>query len=265
MCPSSLDESEEAVCMDDEDDNEDFHQGFAAAMQHQGQGSVPNASLAKPTTPELLPLPVEVKNTKSSDSIDEPLDGTAHSMRQAVLEASTALEVERHRRAQEEMRREEAKSKPSAGLSMRRGGGISAEAVKQFVVQQQMEEQKKANTASKRSGRRHSRKKTSSDLRGMFGGPGSDEENLSASTRPARKGVRRKSSLSSVCEQTAVGPKKQNILPPVAQLQPPIGSDLPELPIVRNATKPGQFRKTTYDPFSLAIKKEPKGGGGAIG
>merc|ERR1712086_544185 len=30
--------------------------------------------------------------------------------------------------------------------------------------------------------------------------------------------------------------------------------DIPDLPVMRNATKPGQFRKTNYDPFSYGVK-----------
>jgi len=206
--------------------------------------------------------PVNLVDYITDDSLNNTLDDRsktnlvvnrelyrAHrSMRLAVLEASKRLEEEQQRRAREEMQKEQAKSNSSAGLIMRHGGELSVDAIKQFVVQQRKEEQKKVQEATKRAGRRHTRNKTSSDIRGMFAGSGSDLSNLTSP--PERK-------------PTAVGrmpdfanpPSTQHTLPIVALSKSPVDSDLPDLPKVRNATRPGQFRKTNYDPFSFGVKK----------
>ena len=183
------------------------------------------------------------------------------SMRLAVVEASKRLEEEQQRRAREEIRKEQAQANKGAGLIMRHGGELSADAIKQFVMQQQKEEQKKVQEASKRAGRRHARNRTSSDIRGMFGGSDSDISNLTNPPKrnptavggipdftsppsPLNRGGRHPLS-SSITSSTKGSPKiSQNIAP-----------DLPELPLVRKR-EPGQFRKTNYDPFSFGVKKQ---------
>jgi len=293
MSPSSFDGEMSAgpICIEDEGDDEALNQGFAEAMQHQESGLLIKGSIERPTTPESLPLkvkdrsksfdsnesnfvgpsslwqmktlrPVNLVDYITDDSLNNTLDDRsktnlvvnrelyrAHrSMRLAVLEASKRLEEEQQRRAREEMQKEQAKSNSSAGLIMRHGGELSVDAIKQFVVQQRKEEQKKVQEATKRAGRRHTRNKTSSDIRGMFAGSGSDLSNLTSP--PERK-------------PTAVGrmpdfanpPSTQHTLPIVALSKSPVDSDLPDLPKVRNATRPGQFRKTNYDPFSFGVKK----------
>lgn len=181
-------------------------------------------------------------------------------MRLAVVEASKRLEEEQQRRAREEMRKEQDNANKGAGLIMRHGGELSADAIKQFVQQQQKEEQRLVLEASKRSGRRHARNRTSSDIRGMFGGSASDMSNLT-------QGAKRETVASGVIPDFRKPPSpgaKQHPLanplsrPPKSPGASQVAPDLPEMPKVRTATKPGQFRKTTYDPFSFGMKKEPK-------
>jgi len=193
--------------------------------------------------------------TKTPLVVNRELYRAHRSMRLAVLEASKRLEEEQQRRAREEMRKEQARSNSSAGLIMRHGGELSADAIKQFVVQQQKEEQRKVQEATKRAGRRHNRNKTASDIRGMFGGSGSELSNLTL--QPKREqaptiGIPDFGQPPSPRRGTMATPKT-TVAPP-----PPMDSDLPDLPKVRNATKPGQFRTTTYDPFSFGIMKSKK-------
>ncbi|KAL9190343.1 hypothetical protein ACHAXT_007554 [Thalassiosira profunda] len=296
LAPSFDERGEESsdgpLCIDDGDDDA-LNQGFAEAMQYQGEGFAIKASLAKPATPTartpvddkrgraksfdsdegrqpktvLHPLrPVNLpEHSKTDDNVNTLLgDKTktplvvnrelyrAHrSMRLAVLDASKRLEEEQQRRAREEMRKEQAKSPPpgapGAGLIMRHGGELSADAIKQFVVQQQKEEQKKVQEARKRGGRKHARNKTASDIRGMFGGSGSDLNNL---TVPPQHAVPASGGIPDFGSPPSPHPR-----PPRSPAKPksPISPDLPELPEVRGATKPGQFRKTTYDPFSFGV------------
>lgn len=176
-------------------------------------------------------------------------------MRLAVLDASKRLDDERQRRAREEMRKEQALSnKVGAGLIMRHGGELSAEAIKQFVVQQQKEEQKQVHHACKRAGRdhRHPRNRTSSDIRGMFGSYGSELANL---TSTATTRFHEEAKVGGIPDFGPPTPRH-----PLSTTKPipesPIATDLPELPVVRNPTMPGQFRKTDYDPFSFGVMKE---------
>merc|ERR1719206_494571 len=120
--------------------------------------------------------------TKTPLVVNRELYRAHRTMRMAVLEASKRLEEEQQRRAREEIRKEQALSNKSAGLIMRHGGELSADAIKQFVVQQQKEEQRKVQEATKRAGRRRNR--TSSDIRGMFGSSGQD---LSNRTLPPKR------------------------------------------------------------------------------
>ena len=176
--------------------------------------------------------------TKSSLVVNRELYRAHRNMRLAVLEASKRLEEEQQRRAREEIRKEQARTRiAGAGLIMRHGGELSADAIKQFVAQRKKEEQQQVQLAKSRGGRRHNRNKTASDIRGMFGGSGTELSNL---TLPPER------------EKTAVGgiPNFNQSRPPLTPLMPTkdsIAPDLPELPEMRGATKPGQFRKTNYD------------------
>merc|ERR1712216_429590 len=171
----------------------------------------------------------------------------------AVLEASKRLEEEQQRRAREEIRKEQARSNKSAGLIMRHGGELSADAIKQFVVQQQKEEQRKVQEATKRAGRRRNR--TSSDIRGMFGSSGKD---LTNRTLPPKRDQPGSGGIPDFNALRRSGTQGHNAspLPIKALVNAP---DLPDLPVMRNATKPGQFRKTNYDPFSYGFKTGPAG------
>ena len=288
MRAKSLDATEELsdgpICIDDDDgDNGTLNHGFAEAVQHQSSGVAIKGSLVKSTSlesstafdnkagqapkhkiigmsmPEHDRTDVKVNNLLSDKSktplvVNRELYRAHRIMRLAVLDASKRLDDERQRRAREEMRKEQAMStKGGAGLIMRHGGELSADAIKQFVVQQQKEEQRQVHEASKRAGRdRRQRNKTTSDIRGMFGSYGSELANL-ASTSTTR-----------VHEETKVGgipdfgpPTPRHPLSATKPIpETPIATDLPELPVVRKSTMPGQFRKTDYDPFSfgLAVK-----------
>mmetsp|Transcript_4855 Transcript_4855/g.9437 ORF Transcript_4855/g.9437 Transcript_4855/m.9437 type:complete len:1023 (-) Transcript_4855:448-3516(-) len=292
MSPSSFDMEEEnadgPICIDDDDGDLDgaLNQGFSEAMQHQGSGFAIQGSLAAPKTPipaspvpdkrarsisfdsdEAKPPPVIRPsvfqkntaravnlpgNTPSDDktplSVNRDLYRAHRTMRLAVLEASKRLEEEQQRRAREEIRKEQANLNKCAGLIMRHGGELSADAIKQFVVQQEKEEQKKVMEASKRAGRRHNRNRTSSDIRGMFGSSGADLTNRTLPKQPTSGPI---GGIPDFNPPSSI-PKR----PPSPSSQPPsIAPDLPELPVLRTGTKPGQFRKTNYDPFQFGMKK----------
>ncbi len=298
--PTSFEEEEEhsdgPICMDDSDGDDGLvNPEFSEAMRHQNSGVVLKDSLAPVTvspansrgrsksvgeeekeSPATTPtaykmnslrainLPEHGANdeklnlilndmSKSTLVVNRELYRAHRSMRLAVLEASKRLEEEHQRRAREEIRKEQARTrKPGAGLIMRHGGELSADAIKQFVAQRKKEEQQKVQEAKSRGGRRHNRNKTASDIRGMFGNSGSEVSNL---TLPPQR------------EKTAAGgiPTFNQARPPLMPATPTkesIAPDLPELPEMRGATKPGQFRKT-HDPFrrfGVAEKNGAKGG-----
>jgi len=182
---------------------------------------------------------------KTNLAVNSELRRAHRSMRLAVLEASKRLEQEQQRRAREEMRKEQALSNKRAGLIMRHGGELSAAAIAQFVAQQQKEEQKKVQAATKRAGRRHHRTRTSSDIRLMYGGSGCELSKLK---------------LPPKLEPTAVGDipdfgGQSLVLPHAAPPKPPFAPEPLDLPKVRDATTPGQFRTMNYDPFSLGVRK----------
>lgn len=191
--------------------------------------------------------------TKTPLVVNRELYRAHRTMRMAVLEASKRLEEEQQRRAREEIRKEQARSNKSAGLIMRHGGELSADAIKQFVVQQQKEEQRKVQEATKRAGRRRNR--TSSDIRGMFGSSGKD---LTNRTLPPKRDQPGSGGIPDFNALRRSGTQGHNAspLPIKALVNAP---DLPDLPVMRNATKPGQFRKTNYDPFSYGFKTGPAG------
>mmetsp|Transcript_1142 Transcript_1142/g.2388 ORF Transcript_1142/g.2388 Transcript_1142/m.2388 type:complete len:979 (+) Transcript_1142:261-3197(+) len=296
-------QSDGPPCMDDDGDDGTLNDAFAEAMRHQGSGFLIKDSLAKPKSPEssavdkrsrsksfdsdesVPPSPVQsiwqknslramnIPEHKLTDdnvnnlpgdksqtplSVNRDLYRAHRSMRLSIVEASKRLEEEYQRRAREEMRKEQARSNMVPGLIMRHGGELSADAIKQFVVQQHKEEQDKVLAATKRNGRRHHRNRTSSDIRGMFGGSGSDLSNLTMPKKreqPSRSGI----------PDFSRPPSPMQPLKTTIPLNTPIASDLPELPKVRNATKPGQFRKTNYDPFSFGLRKSSEKDGSGSG
>lgn len=283
--------SDGPICIDDDEDGGALNQGFTEAIHHQTSGFAIKGSLAKPDAPskgalsptkprsrsfdaeEPTAAPVWLKNplrpvaipehnhsddganSKISEKSRTPLVVNrelyrAHrTMRQAVLDASKRLEEEQQRRACEEMRKEQAKSNKAAGLIMRHGGELSADAISQFVAQQQEEVQAKVLDASGRAGRRHTRNRTSSDIRGMFGNTGTNSNNL---TLPKEQKV---APFGGIPDFGSTPGQRRTHTP--ASPKNTMGmttSDLPELPEVRGATKPGQFRKTSYDPFSFGVR-----------
>lgn len=192
--------------------------------------------------------------SKSTLVVNRELYRAHRSMRLAVLEASKRLEEEQQRRAREEIRKEQARTrKAGAGLIMRHGGELSADAIKQFVAQRKKEEQQKVQEAKSRGGRRHNRNKTASDIRGMFGNSDSELSNLTLPPKREKPGAGGIPNFNQVRPPlTPVTPTKESIAP-----------DLPELPEMRGATKPGQFRKT-YDPFRRFGVAERNGANGGI-
>ncbi|KAL7436643.1 hypothetical protein ACHAXH_006174 [Discostella pseudostelligera] len=290
MSPSSFDgegeSSDGPVCIDDDGDDGALNQGFAEAVQHQVTGFAIKESLEKSKIPdsklrsksfdseESPPSPASWKNmavnlpehnrtsvkvnnllndkSKTPLVVNRELYRAHRSLRLAILDASKRLEDERQRRAREEMRKEQAWSNNGAGLIMRHGGELSADAIKQFVVQQQKEEQRKVQEASKRSGR-HSRNKTASDIRGMFTGSGSDLNNLTAP-------VIREAVAHGGIPDFRSPPSPGVLVKSSTHDESRVAPDLPELPVVRTATQPGQFRKTDYDPFSFGVRKSSQNG-----
>ena len=89
--------------------------------------------------------------------------------------------------------------------------------------------------ANRRGGRgRRSRKKTISDMSGMMGGPALPSPEAEASTARITVG-----GTTTEKKDAALAPVKENEN------------------LLRNPTKPGEFRKTTYDPFSRRTTLDP--------
>jgi calcium-dependent protein kinase len=290
---SDEDEANGPICMDDGDDVA-LNEGFLEAVRNQGKGFTIKDSLATPDSPESVkcrsksfdePSPApnagppaaflkgntmrainlpEHNRQNNNDSIstgDKPktplvvnreLYRAHRQMRLGVLEASKRLEEEQQRRAREEMRKEQARShKGGAGLIMRHGGELSADAIKQFVVQRQKEEKKQIEKAVSKGGRRHNRNKTASDIRGMFGSPTTESNGNNQHTLPP---IQRKKSA----DRAGAIPDFSNppLTCPTPEKPSVVTGDLPEMPQMREATKPGQFRKTNYNPFSFGFVPE---------
>lgn len=282
-------EGETGISMDDGEENA-LNEGFLEAVRHQGKGFAIKGSLTTPDSPDSIKSrsksfdepagPTEFagnalrainlpehqsrnqntgdKKSKTPLVVNRELYRAHRQMRLGVLEASKRLEEEQQRRAREEMRKEQARSnanKGGAGLIMRHGGELSADAIKQFVVQRQKEEQKKIEQAVSKGGRRHNRNKTASDIRGMFGGSGSELNGNQLTLPPKRKmsGSRAGAIPDFNPPQTGPAVAKQSVVT--------VTGDLPDLPQLREATKPGQFRKTNYDPFSFGTIPAPETAG----
>jgi Ca2+-binding EF-hand superfamily protein len=292
-CDQEGENSDGPICIDDDGDTGALNMGFTEAMQYNKNGVAIKESLIQPSDPEVPFVESKTGRSKSFDSEDgkAPAGGKnkhricvnlpehertneklnnmlndksktplvvnrelyrAHRiMRLAVLDASKRLDDERQRRARETMRRESMSNKVGAGLIMRHGGELSADAIKQFVVQQQKEEQRQVHEASKRAGRRHARNRTSSDIRGMFGSYGSELANLT--TPPVRETF----AVAGIPDFSAPTPSgdRLSLPPPMTSQEALTDPNLPDMPVVRNRTVPGQFRKTDYDPFSFGTMK----------
>ena len=169
--------------------------------------------------------------TKSPLVINRTLYRAHREFRHTLTEACKRFEDEQMRRAKESLRAQEsAGAKYTAGLVMRHGQALSDESIKKFLAETKEQQQKKVDQANRRGGRgRHSRKKTTSDMSGMLSGP----------TPPATQemGDRKK-------------PTKEEALAPIEEDD--------DDTIFRGPTIPGDFRKSTWDPFQPNITSFPR-------
>mmetsp|Transcript_25400 Transcript_25400/g.38356 ORF Transcript_25400/g.38356 Transcript_25400/m.38356 type:complete len:688 (+) Transcript_25400:2-2065(+) len=149
--------------------------------------------------------------------------------RHAITEACKRFEAEQIRRAKETLQaRENGSAKQTAGLVMRHGQALSEASIKNFLKKTMEAQDKLLDQSNRRGGRgRRSRKKTMSDMSGMFASPvPADDASLTASV-----------TRNTVAELPTV--EKPKNLAPVKENEN----------LLRNPTKPGEFRKTNYDPF----------------
>lgn len=158
--------------------------------------------------------------------------------RHAITEACKRFEAEQIRRAKETLQaRENGGAKQTAGLVMRHGQALSEASIKNFLKKTMEEQEKKVDQAVRRGGRgRRSRKKTMSDMSGMFASP------VPADDTSLMESVTRNTSASAELP-TVEKPKN---LAPVKENEN----------LLRNPTKPGEFRKTNYDPFQRRLTLE---------
>jgi len=171
--------------------------------------------------------------TKTPLVVNRALYRAHREFRHAVTEACKRFEDEQLRRAKETLSRTDLNY--SAGLVMRHGQALSEGSIKNFLKKTMEEQQKKVDQANRRGGRGgRSRKKTISDMSGMMGP--SPPETPTPTVR-----------------QTVDLPKKE-ALAPVKENEN----------LLRNPTKPGEFRKTNYDPFQRKSIFENKGGAGRV-
>mmetsp|Transcript_11866 Transcript_11866/g.21915 ORF Transcript_11866/g.21915 Transcript_11866/m.21915 type:complete len:1141 (-) Transcript_11866:103-3525(-) len=179
--------------------------------------------------------------TKTPLVVNRALYRAHREFRHAVTEACKRFEDEQMRRAKETLQAQEG-AKCSAGLVMRHGQALSDQSIKTFLKKTLEEQQKQVDQANRRGGRgRRSRKKTISDMSGMMGGPEPE----------ATVAVRRTVDEATVAAGKTVDeePKKE-ALAPVKENEN----------LLRNPTKPGEFRRTNYDPFQRKPIFENYGG-----
>lgn len=175
--------------------------------------------------------------TKTPLVVNRKLYRAHREFRHAVTEACKRFEDEQMRRAKETLKaRENAHAKHTAGLVMRHGQALTEQSIKNFLKKTLEEQQKQVDQANRRGGRgRRGRKKTVSDMSGMLGGSALPAEAATEST--ARQTV----------GNATLAPKAEG-LQPVKENEN----------LLRNPTKPGEFRKTNYDPFQRkSILYEP--------
>ena len=154
--------------------------------------------------------------TKTPLYVNRKLYRAHREFRHSVTEACKRFELEEMRRAEVALKAQEFGAKRTAGLVMRHGQGLSEQAIRDFLKRTMDEQQKQVDQANKRGGRGcGNRKKTISDMSGMLAGP---------------------SSIESTVHPDA---SREEVLAPVNE----------DENLLRNPTKPGEFRKTTYDPF----------------
>ena len=184
--------------------------------------------------------------TKTPLVVNRKLYRAHREFRHAVTEACKRFEAEQIRRAKETLQAQEnGSAKHTAGLVMRHGQALSEQSIKNFLKKTMEEQEKQVDQANRRGGRgRRSRKKTMSDMSGMFAAATTDEEATLARSTMAEQPVDEK--------PKGLAPVKENEN------------------LLRNPTKPGEFRKTNYDPFQRRTletfgRKSSLGSAGSIG
>jgi hypothetical protein len=156
--------------------------------------------------------------------------------RHSVTEACKRFEDEQLRRVRETLKAQENElhSKHTAGLVMRHGQALSDQSIKNFLKKTREEQQAAVDQANRRGGRgKSSRKKTISDMSGMLS-PSTPEPSIVRNTlgeQPTTLGD--------------VMPAEKEVHANAMQM-PPVKENEN---LLRNPTKPGEFRKTNYDPF----------------
>mmetsp|Transcript_9796 Transcript_9796/g.21205 ORF Transcript_9796/g.21205 Transcript_9796/m.21205 type:complete len:1067 (-) Transcript_9796:123-3323(-) len=215
-----------------------------ALSSSEGSESRGKLSMFKRDTRRAMAIPEHTHDVSDIDRVIEDKSKTplvvnralyrAHrEFRHAVTEACKRFEDEQMRRAKETLRaREEegtdadadARNKcTAAGLVMRHGQALSERSIKCFLKKTLEEQQKQVDQANRRGGRgRRSRKKTISDMSGMMGGPAAMPKATATAAR-----------------RTTIAQPEKETLAPVKENEN----------LLRNPTKPGEFRKTNYDPF----------------
>ena len=193
--------------------------------------------------------------TKTPLFVNRKLYRAHREFRHAVTEACKRFEDEQMRRAKETLRAQNdantVGSKHTAGLVMRHGQALTDSSIKTFLKNTLEEQQKQIDQSYRRGGRgRRSRKKTTSDLSGMLAGPASPQAGpeVPQTATPARA---ERKTVARVERKTFVNPPNDKLqeeaLAPVKENER----------LLRNPTKPGEFRKTNYDPFQRKSLFEP--------
>jgi hypothetical protein len=155
--------------------------------------------------------------------------------RHSVTEACKRFEDEQMRRAKEELRAKEhaLESRHTAGLVMRHGQALTDASIRNFLKKTMEEQQAAVDVANRRGGRgKRSRKKTISDMSGMLSPATPEPSALDRKTLNARStAFGATDDKANAVESTELAAVKENEY------------------LLRNPTKPGEFRKTNYDPF----------------
>ncbi|KAL7433533.1 hypothetical protein ACHAXM_003735 [Skeletonema potamos] len=189
-----------------------------------------------------MPIPEHTHNKSDIDRVIQDETQTplvvnrklyrAHrEFRHAVTEACKRFEAEQIRRAKETLQaRENGSAKHTAGLVMRHGQALSEQSIKNFLKKTMEEQAKQVDQANRRGGRgKRSRKKTMSDMSGMFASPVPDEVDAGLTSSFTGGDAMNEQPLAENPKNLAPVKENENLL--------------------RNPTKPGEFRKTNYDPF----------------
>jgi len=168
--------------------------------------------------------------TKTPLVVNRTLYRAQREFRHAFTEACKQFEDEQMRRAKETLRAQEsAGAKHTAGLVMRHGQALSDQSIKKFLAETIEEQQKQVDQANRRGGRgRHSRKKTTSDMSGMLSGP----------TPPSTPEMGDRKKLAN-----------QEALARIEEDERKVSKHPDDDTVLRRPTIPGEFRRTTYDPF----------------